>query len=228
MKFIVDKTKSINVQAFEFIKEAIIKFHFSPGQRISEKEISEKLNISRTPIREAFIRLSDMGLVKIYPQRGTFVSYINVRDVHEALFVRETLEVRALEQNINHFSEQNIELLGSIIAEQKKYHHEKNLEKFYYYDEKYHETLMKLSGYMNVWNIIQSSKAHLDRVRFLSLLYHIETNRLIKEHELVLNAIKRQEIEEAKRNLSEHIRSPIEEILEFIEQNHGEFFGRDE
>ncbi|NEU31072.1 GntR family transcriptional regulator [bacterium LRH843] len=223
MEFIVDKTKSIHSQVYEMIKDAIIKLYFAPGQRISEKELSDKLNVSRTPIREAFIRLSETGLLEVYPQRGTFVTYININDVYEALFVRESLEVTAIQKSMMKINEQDITLLETIIAEQRKYHREKEREKFYSFDEKYHETLMGISGYTNAWNIVLSSKLHLDRVRYLNLRSYENFNRLIDEHEEVLNAIKAKNVEKAQKKLSEHISRGAEESIELISEKYKDY-----
>lgn len=77
---------------YQILKEEIIKLHLEPGLNISEKGISEKFNISRTPVREAFLLLSQDGLLDIYPQKGTFVSLIDLDAVEEARFLRECVE----------------------------------------------------------------------------------------------------------------------------------------
>jgi len=69
---------STSKRIYHLIKEEIINLNFIPGLNISEKEISEKFKVSRTPVREAFVRLSQEGLLNIYPQKGTFVSLIDL------------------------------------------------------------------------------------------------------------------------------------------------------
>src|SRR5690554_2335750 len=78
-----------------------------PGIRLSEQEISLKLGVSRTPVREAFINLASEGLVEILPQRGTFVTRIDLEDVRQTTFIRESLETSVL-----------LDLCGKVIPEQ--------------------------------------------------------------------------------------------------------------
>ncbi|MCM3760397.1 GntR family transcriptional regulator [Alkalihalobacillus oceani] len=226
MKITIDKTKSIHSQVYEVIKEAIISLEFLPGQRLSEKELSALLEVSRTPIREAFIRLSEKGLLEIYPQRGTFVSYIDIDKVKESLFVRESLECAALHQSIIRLNEDDIDALQALIAKQKEFRDEKMRETFYHFDERYHERLIEISGYQNVWSVIQAEKLHLDRVRYLSLLATRKTSKLIEEHEEILNAVIAKDVELAHYKLSKHIKESTVEIIELYKEKYSELFSK--
>src|SRR5690554_2566058 len=81
---------------YETVKNNILNLILKPGQMISEQEISGKLKVSRTPTREAFIKLSEEGLITIYPQKGSYVSLIDIDHVEESLFLREQMEVAVL------------------------------------------------------------------------------------------------------------------------------------
>ena len=83
-------------QAYESIKELILTAKLIPGQKISEKELEQRLTIGRTPIREAIIRLRREALIHVVPQSGTYISKISIKQIEEARFVRETLEKEVL------------------------------------------------------------------------------------------------------------------------------------
>ncbi|MCY9421621.1 GntR family transcriptional regulator, partial [Bacillus paralicheniformis] len=70
--------RSVRDQIYQMLKEEIMKFRLVPGELISEKEISERYEVSRTPVREAFLQLSREGLLEVYPQKGTRVSLIDL------------------------------------------------------------------------------------------------------------------------------------------------------
>lgn len=70
----------------------------SPGSLLGEQQVADQLGLSRMPVHEAFLELSKTRIVEIYPQRGSFVSLINMSLVEEAAFMRHTLEIAILEQ----------------------------------------------------------------------------------------------------------------------------------
>ncbi len=87
-----ENNQSVGEYVYNTIKKNIINLNIKPGDRISEKEIADMLNLSRTPVREAFIKLSKEGVVNVLPQRGTYISRIDLKQVEEARFIRASLE----------------------------------------------------------------------------------------------------------------------------------------
>lgn len=78
--------------SYQPLKDRIFHLELEPGTKISEKEIADELNVSRTPVREAFMKLAEEELLDIIPQSGTIVSRINLRHVEEGRFIREKIE----------------------------------------------------------------------------------------------------------------------------------------
>ena len=95
----ISKHKNENNRAYTYrvLKENIMRLNLKPGESISEIELSEALDVSRTPVREAIVKLSEEKLVDVFPQRGSFVSKINLNLVEEAVFLRELCEKKILE-----------------------------------------------------------------------------------------------------------------------------------
>ena len=88
----LDKNTPVTAQVYSHLRNLILRLHLKPGEALSEQELSVKLGLSRTPVREAFIRLAEEGLVDVYPQRGTLVAPIRIAEVKEAHFIRRLLE----------------------------------------------------------------------------------------------------------------------------------------
>src|SRR5690606_41732276 len=88
----VDQSASLTPQLYRILRERIISADLIPGSRISESEIARSYSLSRQPVREAFIKLAEDGLVEIRPQRGTLVRKITPEAVMDARFVREAIE----------------------------------------------------------------------------------------------------------------------------------------
>src|SRR4051794_27041342 len=91
---------STRSQVYTIIREAIVSLRLLPGQALSENELATQYGVSRTPVREALIRLAGDGLVEVVPQLGTFVSRISELDVREAQFIREVLECTSLPEAV--------------------------------------------------------------------------------------------------------------------------------
>ena len=84
----IQLSEPIAPQLFENLRAAIVEMRLKPGEALSEKDISLRYGVSRQPVREAFIKLSEAGLLEIRPSRGTYVRKISVREVADARFVR--------------------------------------------------------------------------------------------------------------------------------------------
>ena len=84
------------IQVYAALRHAIVTLRLRPGQSLSEQGVAHQLRTSRTPVREAFIKLAEAGLFEVLPQRGTFVRKISVRAVKDARFVREAIELAVL------------------------------------------------------------------------------------------------------------------------------------
>jgi len=153
---------------YETIRADIVRMRLRPGERLSEKELGLRFRTSRTPVREAIVRLVDDGLIEVWPQRGTFVSRVSLKAIKRARFVRSALELgiirEAAEQGL---PETALKEAERAIAEQKEAGNDPN--RFTDADDKFHRTFANAIGYGDIWSIVESQKAQFDRIRFLSL-----------------------------------------------------------
>ena len=85
--------ETVREYAYRVLYQNIMTLKLPPGTAMSEQELSGILKVSRTPVREAFIRLAQSGLLEVLPQRGTFVSKIHTEQLAEFRFFRVTLEL---------------------------------------------------------------------------------------------------------------------------------------
>ena len=155
-------------QVHIILRKDIIDLRLQPGEPIPEKELCERFGISRTPIREACLRLSFDNLVDIYPQRGTFVSKIRREEVVEDHFIREALETAAVKFAIKHLTSKDKDNLNEILAKQKICVDSGDGEKLYELDQMIHKYLAQVGHSERVWNVIENAKLQLNRVRMLT------------------------------------------------------------
>ncbi|HZH58880.1 MAG TPA: GntR family transcriptional regulator [Metabacillus sp.] len=207
----VDLKKKINNYStrdfvYEVLRENIISLKLEPGRNISEKEISEWLQVSRTPVREAFVKLTQEELLEVYPQRGTFISLIDMYHVEEARFIREHLERAAVRVACENFSNEHILKLEANITMQKLCVEEKNYTKLFELDEEFHYTITMGCGKERIWAVIQQMNAHLNRIRMLSLAANYNWDLILTQHEGITLAIKEKNPNLAEKTMEDHLK----------------------
>lgn len=220
----VDYKRPTPDQVFEFIRDEIISMQLLPGQKISENTLAEKFSVSRTPIREALNRLSALGLVEVRPQRGTFVTKLSMTFILEARFIRESLEVAVVNQLAESGVDSMVLKCEKILAEQAKAAKKKDALLFQQLDDRFHMALADATGFKRVGGIIELEKAHMDRVRNLSLVELTgQYQHVLTQHHAILNAIKSGSPQQAVQAMRIHMRD-VFNILKIAPVNHPEYF----
>lgn len=209
------------------LRLAIVSLELRPGQALSENELAGRFNVSRTPIREALIRLADEDLVEVVPQLGTFVSRISLRYVNEIQFVREVLERASLPHAINNITARDEARLRLLLAEQEEAGRDGDLMRWFATDEDLHRTLLEIGGHPKAWSVASSAKAHLDRVRLLSPINPKILAELHAQHRAIVDHVVAKERKKADTVLTSHLRI-APDVLERLESEHPDYFLRDD
>lgn len=217
---------SVGEYVYAEIRRQIISWELKPGQRISEAEMSKVLEVSRTPVREGFIRLKNEGLVEILSQRGTIISKIDLKKVKEGVFIRNCLEREVVKEICGKMNEENINTFHKCLKKQNEALVERDYIKFHKYDVIFHKIFFEASDRMFTWQFIQNSNAQYERVRMLTLLDFDKFKHLLEVHYTLLDLIVTGQFEKASVLLEKHIYRIIEEI-EVLEKEHEEFFIKD-
>lgn len=215
--------QTARTNTYNTIKDKIIKLELKPGQRVSENKLAETLEVSRTPVRESFVRLSQEGLIDVYPQRGTFISLIKQEDVEEGRFMREHMEIAVVKlacQTINgtylqHLSE-NLLLQDNSISE-------KNHQRLFQLDEEFHHTIFIGCNKERTWQAVQNMMVHLNRTRMLSLASELNWEKIVNQHKEIVEAIKSQNEKEAERIMREHM-ALVNIDLASLKMNYSNYF----
>ncbi|MFN3613500.1 MAG: GntR family transcriptional regulator [Rubrimonas sp.] len=213
--------KTIATQIFERLLERIITLDLAPGAKISEVEIARAMDVSRQPVREAFFRLSQAGLLVVRPQRATTVAPISEREVYQAQFVRLALETAIIRRAAAVLTDADLAALEALIERQKIAMDAGERLKFHGLDDEMHRQIAERAGCGFAWGMIREQKMMMDRVRFLSLAEGSAT--AWGEHVRILAALRARDAEAAASRLTEHL-SRIETIVRRIRDEHEEYF----
>jgi DNA-binding GntR family transcriptional regulator len=190
--FIIDivereKNQPIHQWVYQVLRANIIELHLRPAQQMSENEISDRLNISRTPVREAFIRLAEDGLLKITPQKKTIVSLIDLEQAKEARFIRCALEKAVLAELCGRLSEEAHSDLEINLRTQEKCHRVNAYERMLVEDNDFHRIIFRNCGKERSWSYIKKLDFNYDRLRVM-VIPHVIGN-IIVEHRNMLEIL---------------------------------------
>jgi DNA-binding GntR family transcriptional regulator len=219
----IERPASAGAQAFAALRYAVVTLKLPPGQSFSEQEVAKQLGVSRTPVREAIIKLAETGLVEVLPQRGSFVRRISVKAVKDARFVREAIELAVLREAAGRLPPSFFATTRGLIAAQREAAASDDLERFLGLDDAFHRSFAAEIGCIHAWAVIEAQKTQMDRVRFLSLPGASPISRLIDQHEAILDAVERGDAPASEAAMRTHL-AEVLTALEPLRQRYPDLF----
>ena len=193
-------------QLVAVLRQAIAELRLRPGEALSEKDIAARFGVSRQPVREAFIKLAEAGLVEIRPSRGTYVMKISMREVANARFVREAIECDIAYNAARLATPGQLAGLHRIVAEQREAAQADDYWRFNDRDEAFHRAIADIVQCDYAWRVTEGARIQTDRVRYLSLPDASPMPLLISQHEAIADRLAARDAEGAARAMSRHLR----------------------
>lgn len=205
---------SLSNQIVKELSHLIETLQIRPGELISENEIAKALLISKTPVREALIRLEELEFVNIVPRVGSYVTPININRYIEACFVRLQLEAGAVQTAANKSTQADKEALFlPLLEKQKAALQNQASEEFFNLDQRLHLMFFEVAEIPGVWKTIKRSQTDVNRIRHLKRMFNISrAAQVIEEHAAIVESICRGDEVRARDALVTHIGSLDKEI----------------
>jgi GntR family transcriptional regulator, rspAB operon transcriptional repressor len=222
---VVNSSNSLNDVTYDAIKKDIMNMTLEPGVNVSVQKLSERYGVSRTPVREAIVRLQQSDLVEIYPQRKTVVSKIDLDRVSEELFIRTSLESAVVDKFIRRCSELVGDTMQELINKQKKYIDKEHFTEFYSKENRFHRLIFETAGQVLAWKTIENVTSHYSRIRML----HGKINgvsSIIDGHERMLAAVRKRDSEAMRKAVMEYSNNLLEQVKNMAKQ-YPQFFSND-
>lgn len=205
------------------LRRSILDLSLPPGAPLIEKQLTEQFGVSRTPVREALIRLSEEGLVEIFPQSGTIVGRIPVDALPEAVVVRQALEAAAVSLAVAKASDEDLDRLDAVIARQQAMASIDDRKGFHAADEAFHEMLAVVGGHRGLWRVVQAAKAQIDRCRLLTLPIPGRMLMAIGEHREVMKALRARDETVALAAMKRHLSVLVPDVAKMRQDYPGYF-----
>ncbi len=219
----INRRLPIVPQVHSLLHHLIVHCVLPPGSPIREKDLSEQMEVSRTPIREALLQLEKEGLVEIYPQSGTRISKISMEEVRESHFIREAMESATVRFAAQQGDSELNKKLKSRLQQFKDSLETAEKDLLFELDELFHKTIAEFRFQNRLWKITNIAKSHMDRVRHLTLPLPKRIYEIADEHQRVADFIIRHQPDEAVRAIQDHL-SVIFSDIERIRAEHSEYF----
>jgi DNA-binding GntR family transcriptional regulator len=205
-------------QIYGMLRQAIVHLQMQPGAVISEKDLCTEFGVSRTPVREALQRLADEGLVDIFPHSGTYVSRISYGVAEEGFVIRRALEIESVRKAATLIDDNDIEALGSIVAEMRLLLEQNTLELYLDADDALHSKIASISQFPRIWKFITLAKVHLDRMRQLSAPVPGHLAMVTEQHEAIVRALQNRSADQAELAMRIHLDSSFAVMSNMYEE----------
>jgi DNA-binding GntR family transcriptional regulator len=199
------QAKSSDV-VYRDVRRAIVTMELVPGTPISETAVAVKYGVSRTPVREALLRLAREGLVDVVPKSGTFVSRIPVSALSESMVARRALEEVTVRAASERASWSDIVQLRAIVRCQQQRVDAGEEELFDIADNDFHAGIAAAGQYPGIWTMVQKIRLQVERYRHLTPPQKGRMQLAVGEHEAVLDAIARRDSDRAVIRMQEHLK----------------------
>lgn len=205
-------------RAYHIIRLAIRELVLPPGMTILEREMSEALQMSRTPVREALVRLETERLVRLIPRRGFIVEPIEEEDLKEIFLIIQNLDGLATEIATSMITDDEIIQLEAIVEEQEDALANKDLKKWTTSDENFHNLIIKFANNQRLSSVIETHSDQTYRARLLTIEHRPLPTRSIIEHKAVISCMKAKDERAARTIMQSHRDRAQAEIIRTLKK----------
>ncbi len=206
------KRQTLYHKVYESLKMSILNYDLPPGTKLNEVQLAEQLNVSATPVREAFKMLASEGLVKITPWKGVEVQQFSDTEIIDTFQCREALEILAIELTFDRlkFDSDKEDIIKDLDETIERSKNVDTITEFVYINSTIHDFWLKHSGNKRLIDLMDNLNDVLLHDRNVSAFVDKRKEEIIKEHIEILLALKNMDLEKAKQALRTHIRNGCE------------------
>ncbi len=205
-------------RVYDRVQQMAITYAFRPGERINEVELAARLNVSRTPLREALNRLVAEGFLVVKPSLGFFCRSLDPNEVYNLYDFRASLEMQTSRLAVERASDEALQSLVRSVAVESEATDELELLKR---DEAFHLQIAELTGNSEFVNVLRSLN---NRIHFTRWIDMRSRNDSRQEHILIARTLAARDAGEATRLMETHIRRRHQQIVDIIKIGYGEIF----
>lgn len=211
------KITTIKQQVYEIIKENILNGTYEQGEWLQEQKLSELLNVSRSPVREALKELVGEGLLENMPNKGVYVRIYTKKDIDNIFELREVLEKFAIKKIIEEATDEEIEKLTRLFNEMENSYNNGDLLDYYRIDTDFHATLFKMCDNDILDHMISGILPVIQPTKIGHKAGMARFKESLEEHRGILEGIRGRDFEKAWKYQKKHLRLAKNETIKNLE-----------
>ena len=215
----MDEYLPLREVVFKTLRNAIVHGEFEPGERLMEVTLAKRLGVSRTPVREAMRMLELEGLVVMIPRRGAEVARITAKDLSDALEIRMALEDLAAGLACKRIDDEGRARLRQVCDDFKRAVNSKVIPEIVDADVAFHNAIMDVTNNQRLINMAQSLREQVYRYRVEYVKDFSYHDKLVAEHEALMNAILDGDVDKAKEITRKHIYDQEQIVIANVTKN---------
>ena len=212
-----DMTATFPQHAYEYVKDRIVNLRYRPGEYITDTQIAQELNISRTPVREAFSRLQNEGLLINEARHGWKVYSLTLEDIHELFDLKEVIEGMIARKAAACWDETLREALRNALQHMNVASDANDAHAWLKADIELHNVLFEMAGNDRARRLVLNLNDQWHRVRIGFVAMEGRTRRSVGEHARFVEAVLNGDGEEAERRMRAHLNNVREELVRLLE-----------
>lgn len=208
----LDPTRQAAPQVFERLREMIVSLQLVPGAVLARAELADMFGVSQTPVRDALIKLSEEGLVDIFPQHATVVSRIDIAQALQSHFLRRAIEMEVAGTLATNPTELLVAQLRAQLDIQSALAAGDDYGKFIEADREFHRLMYVAAGVPDLFDLVRRRSGHVDRLRRLHLPRVGKAKAVVRDHKQIVEAIEAASPEMARERVREHLSGTLGHI----------------
>jgi DNA-binding GntR family transcriptional regulator len=211
--------RSLHDELVERLQRLIIEGELTPGEKVPEKELCERFNVSRTPMREALKVLASEGLVTLTPNRGSSVTAVTVEDLQEVFPVMAALEALSGELACEKITDDELAAVRKSHEAMVGHYKAKRLPEYFAANEAIHTAILNAARNETLAAQHRMLSARVRRARYLANMTRERWDKAVAEHEDILAALEARDGAALGNILKRHLKNKLETVSEWLKAN---------
>ena len=212
----MEKIRTIKEQVYEILKKNILDGIYKPGERIQELKVAKKLNVSRSPVREAIKELIGEGLLVSVPNKSITVKKLSAREINDIFDFRNITEKYAIEKTVKNIDKRITGKLNSIKNDFQELYNDNDLHKYCKVDSEFHNFLIESSGNTLLYQVVCNVMALIEQFRVISLSSQQRFEESLDEHVSIIDYILNKDEKSAWEVCQKHLDLARDEIITYL------------